>query len=306
MGEIKQTNFRIDSETADAFRAFCEEKGMNQAQGFDHVMQVLELNQAKTAIQGRCVEIEEFETSVKAILSAYLNSLEINQNAEVRVREQFASELTRKDARIVELQKKCEELQAAKKKAEAEASEKAQQENILAEQLEMVKKGAADQEQINTMLNEKLTEALKNLKNFEGLQRSEAGLKEEVQQLKQELQETASALSHYQKLHEESASREKETDARSRSLETENTELQKQVALLQQTMSEREKQAENSLQQEKVQAELALERALIKKEREMQDLLRQADKENVRLELLLEQAQARLAAEHKAEEKAED
>ena len=299
MGEIKQTNFRIDSETADAFRAFCEEKGMNQAQGFDHVMQVLELNQAKTAIQGRCVEIEEFETSVKAILSAYLNSLEINQNAEARVREQFASELRRKDARITELQKKCEELQAAKKKAEAEASEKAHQESILAEQFEMVKKGATDQEQIITMLNEKLTEALKNLKNFEGLQHSEAGLKDEVQQLKQELRETAAALSHYQKLNEESVNKQKETDARNCSLEAENTEFQKQVALLQQTISEREKQAENSLQQEKVQAELALERALIKKEREMQDLLRQADKENVRLELLLEQAQVQIAAEHK-------
>ena len=44
MGEIKQANFRIDSDTADAFRAFCEQKGMNQAQGFDHVMQVFELN----------------------------------------------------------------------------------------------------------------------------------------------------------------------------------------------------------------------------------------------------------------------
>lgn len=35
MGEIKQTNFRIDQEAADAFRKFCEENGMNQAQGFD-------------------------------------------------------------------------------------------------------------------------------------------------------------------------------------------------------------------------------------------------------------------------------
>ena len=59
MGEIKQANFRIDSDTADAFRAFCEQKGMNQAQGFDHVMQVFELNQAKSSIPGRSVEIEE-------------------------------------------------------------------------------------------------------------------------------------------------------------------------------------------------------------------------------------------------------
>ena len=82
MGEIKQANFRIDSDTADAFRAFCEQKGMNQAQGFDHVMQVFELNQAKSSIPGRSVEIEEFETMVKSITSAYLYSLELNQKPE--------------------------------------------------------------------------------------------------------------------------------------------------------------------------------------------------------------------------------
>ena len=48
MGEIKQTNFRINADTADAFRKFCEEQGFNQAQGFDHLMQVLAIDQAKS------------------------------------------------------------------------------------------------------------------------------------------------------------------------------------------------------------------------------------------------------------------
>lgn len=77
MGEIKQTNFRIDQDTATAFRKFCEDNGMNQAQGFDHVMQVVELDRAKTAAPGRATEIESFEKSVKDIMAAYLNSLEI-------------------------------------------------------------------------------------------------------------------------------------------------------------------------------------------------------------------------------------
>lgn len=38
MGEVKQTNFRVDKETADKFRQFCMDAGMNQAQGFDHVI----------------------------------------------------------------------------------------------------------------------------------------------------------------------------------------------------------------------------------------------------------------------------
>ena len=46
--------------------------GMNQAQGFDHLIQVLELNNAKAATPGRAVEIENFERLLKEILSAYI------------------------------------------------------------------------------------------------------------------------------------------------------------------------------------------------------------------------------------------
>ena len=116
MGEIKQANFRIDSDTADAFRAFCEQKGMNQAKGFDHGMQVFELKQAKTSIPGRRIEIEEFETMVKSITSAYLYSLELNQNAEARAREEFSSELQRKELRLTELQKKWNNFKQKRKK----------------------------------------------------------------------------------------------------------------------------------------------------------------------------------------------
>ena len=50
MGEVKQTNFRINQETADAFRKFCEDHGMNQAQCFDHIMQVVEMDRSSLRI----------------------------------------------------------------------------------------------------------------------------------------------------------------------------------------------------------------------------------------------------------------
>lgn len=46
MGEIRQTNFRIDTEDAEKFRKFCNAHGMNQAQAFDHIMQVIEMDKA--------------------------------------------------------------------------------------------------------------------------------------------------------------------------------------------------------------------------------------------------------------------
>lgn len=298
MGEIKQANFRIDSDTADAFRAFCEQNGMNQAQGFDHVMQVFELNQAKSAIPGRSVEIEEFETMVKSITSAYLYSLELNQNAEARAREEFSSELQRKELRLTELQKKVEELQAEKKKMDAESALLTKQEQTLTEQLESLRKGAADQEQINHMLKEKLEEAQNQLKENERTKESEEMLKNELLQCKQELHDTVLALSHSQKEQEAKSESYQHATDRLQKLEAENKELQQKFTELTQELSKQKADADAGLQQCKAQAELMMERALLKKEREMQELLRQADKENARLEVLLEQAREQLKKEN--------
>lgn len=140
-------------------------KGMNQAQGFDHVMQVFELNQAKSSIPGRSVEIEEFETMVKSITSAYLYSLELNQNAEVRAREEFSSELQRKNC-ASQSYRKSRTTSSRKEKMDAESALLTKQEQTLTEQLESLRKGAADQEQINQMLKEKLEEAQNQLKKM--------------------------------------------------------------------------------------------------------------------------------------------
>jgi hypothetical protein len=56
-------------------------------------------------VPGRVTEIEK---SVKDIMAAYLNSLEINPNAEAHIRKQFATALTRKDKTIDELREMIE------------------------------------------------------------------------------------------------------------------------------------------------------------------------------------------------------
>ena len=112
--ESKQVNFRIDPDSAEAFRLFCTTHGMNQAQGFDHLIQVLELNNAKAATPGRAVEIENFERLLKEILSAYIGSIELSSNAEARVLERFQADLKRKDKTIDELREKIETITGEK------------------------------------------------------------------------------------------------------------------------------------------------------------------------------------------------
>ena len=58
---IKQTNFRVDQQTAEEFRAFCKEMGFSQAQGFDHLIELVELDKAKSVVSTRATEIEDFE-----------------------------------------------------------------------------------------------------------------------------------------------------------------------------------------------------------------------------------------------------
>lgn len=176
MGEVKQTNFRIDQETADAFRKFCEANGMNQAQGFDHIMQIVEMDRAKAAAPTRITEIESFEKSIKDIMTAYLYSIEINQNAEGRIREQFAADLNRKDKTIDDLRIKTEQLQAEKDAAETatteavKAKDQAEKDAAAAEKVRIAaEKTAEDKQTIADTLAAKLAEAEKKAEGFDDL-----------------------------------------------------------------------------------------------------------------------------------------
>lgn len=196
MGEVKQTNFRIDSESADKFRAFCEENGINHAQGFDRIIQIMELEKAKEVIPGRSVEIEEFQRHAKSLIDAYVGSLDIAQNTEARIYEQYKNMLESKDQQILDLQASVrakEELATAANTAameaqnrqelaekgikEAEAREKAAQET------------ARDKISIAEMLTAKLTEAEAKLKDYPSLTATLDQTKDELAKANQALKD---------------------------------------------------------------------------------------------------------------------
>lgn len=301
MGDIRQTNFRIDQDTADAFRRFCEENGMNQAQGFDHIMQVIEMDKAKIATPGRATEIEGFEKSIKDIMTAYLNSIEINNNAEARIREQFASSLDRKNKTIDELREKVEQLQVEKEAAEiAQATaEKAQataeeREKNATEQMESAKKTAADQERINDMLTKQLADATEKLDGYDDLKTSEIDLKNQIKDMKHKVQDATTTLSHTKELYETRLADAQLTADRCKILEASEADLQAKLSEMKRTLIDQKKTAENDLKQAQTQGELAIERAIIAKEREMHEQIRQVDKENAKLTAQIEQLQTQI------------
>lgn len=301
MGEIKQTNFRIDQDTADIFRKFCEENGMNQAQGFDHIMQIVEMDRAKAVTPERATEIEEFERYVKGIMGAYLTSIEINNSAEERIKERFESSLVRKDKTIDELREKTEVLQEEKKKALLEKEQAEKEKEALNErmktwlsQMESIKKAAENQEKVNAMLTTQLADATAKLNGYNDLKASEVSLKEKVLELQRDIKEKDAALSRTKEMYDEKLSNIKLMEEKYDTLEKKAEDMKKELSDTEKELSNLKMRSENEKKQAEMQLELAAERAAIAKERELSSTIREMDKENARLSLEIERLKEKL------------
>ena len=101
--EMKVRSFRISDSVAEKFKAFCSEFD-NQNAALDSLIATYEMQNAKSMLMDRKTEIAEFDTHIQAIQSAFLRSLELNENAEQRVRTEFNSLLSSKDETIIQLQ----------------------------------------------------------------------------------------------------------------------------------------------------------------------------------------------------------
>ncbi|MBS5301042.1 MAG: hypothetical protein KHY39_08330 [Clostridiaceae bacterium] len=309
--ESKQVNFRIDPDSAEAFRQFCTSHGMNQAQGFDHLMQILELNNAKAATPGRIVEIENFERLLKEILSAYINSIELSSNAELRVQEHFRSDLKRKDQTIDELREKIKLMETEKKDSDTAMTALREEQKHLQEQaqyatgqMEAAKKAASDREEMNRILQLQNQELQQKLVRYNALKESEEQAQKEAAALQLKIRELQQTLEHEtgQKKNLEQIA----TQAQQQVREMENQKLEDRMLLadLKRQLSDKDSDTQAMLKQVRMQAELEQERAVIAKEREMQEELRKADRETVRLQAELEQLQLQLTRESTPEQHA--
>ena len=312
--ESKQVNFRIDPDSAEAFRLFCTTHGMNQAQGFDHLIQVLELNNAKAATPGRAVEIENFERLLKEILSAYIGSIELSSNGIIIHRHwqqgkrkiliilpasliaQWIDELREKVETIAGEKNNQDAALTALKEEQVRTKEQAQH---ATSQLESAKKATADQEEINRILQEQNQQLQEKASRYDSLKKSDDANKEENTKLQLRIRELEQMLSHETALRTDLENTSKQASGRIRELESQQIECRIQISDLQRQLADKDSDIENRLKQAKMQADLEQERAVIAKERELQDELRKMDRDNVKLRTELEQTKAALEQEMK-------
>lgn len=297
MGDIKQTNFRIDQESADAFRKFCEENGMNQAQGFDHMLQVLELNRAKAMVPNSAKDIETFEMYVKKIMESYLQSVEDYNTARESAREEFASALTSKDKTIASLQEKVAQLKADKEIAETTAAnadriadQAVKEASVAKDQAGTALKLAEEKDKTIATLADKLAVAEGKAEGYDELKKSEEAAKGRIIELQKDVENLEAGFERELKASKEEADRtlkstQEASDRKVAELKKDHeTEIRELKTDMERKISDAQKDAALSCANE-----------VAKKEREMNITIREADKENARLQAQIENLQAKIA-----------
>ena len=101
--EVKVRSFRISDSVTERFKAFCSDFD-NQNVALDSLITAYEVQNAKAVLADRKTEISDYDMHIQAIQGAFLRSLELNENAEQRVRMEFNSLLSSKDETIMQLQ----------------------------------------------------------------------------------------------------------------------------------------------------------------------------------------------------------
>lgn len=127
-------SIRADAETLDKFKALSE-SFESQGDCLKSLISAYEINNAKHILTGVSTDIADYESHINSIQSAFLHILELNNNAEQRIRQEFEQLLESKDKTIAELQSKSEQLKAEKEKAVADKKEDAEQIQQLESQL---------------------------------------------------------------------------------------------------------------------------------------------------------------------------
>ena len=236
--EVKVRSFRISDSVAEKFKAFCGEFDSQNA-ALDSLITTYEMQNAKSVLVDRKTEIAEFDTNIQAIQSAFLRSLELNENAEQRVK----TELSSKDETIMQLQaekaKAMEQTEQYKtsydkvvqdtdkqlKAMQEKVSENSQALQNEKERADTEQKAREQAETISAMLSGQIKELQEQLAQLKAQNAELSNRAEQAEttssKLSDELMKLKSAYSEVQRtLVDEQASRTKELAAADRERET--------------------------------------------------------------------------------------
>lgn len=227
--ELKNRSFRISDETTEKFRQLCSGFD-NQNVALNALISAYEVQQAKVVLTDRQTDVSDYDAHLQALQTAFLHSLEVNENAESRIRQEFQRQLSSKDLTISDLQDSVriaeQAVQTAKEQVkivtdEANARvEQAENEvnslqnelivvnkqvSELSENLIAVKSQVADKQQIIDSLNHQLTAAKAMTEKAESSESRAIKAESELDVVKSEVKELKQQLTLQQTTAEQSA-----------------------------------------------------------------------------------------------------
>lgn len=104
---MKTRSIRAEETVLEQFKELSE-KFPNQSVALESLLNAYKMQTAKAKVITRQTEIENFDSHLQALSSAFVNSIELTENTEQRIRVQFQQQLESKDNTIIELQGKVE------------------------------------------------------------------------------------------------------------------------------------------------------------------------------------------------------
>lgn len=107
-------SFRVTDDVMTKFQGIRDELGLTQDAALAMLVGAYEMEQAKAAIPDRETEIANFQAKAQEMVEAYLHALQLNQDAEARIRAEVALELSTKDRAIADYQEQVRQLKADK------------------------------------------------------------------------------------------------------------------------------------------------------------------------------------------------
>lgn len=205
----KERTFRITDDVMAKFNTVKKEMKWTQDTALRMLISAYELEQAKEIIPDREAEIKNFQTKVQELVSAFSHSLQLNMDAEDRVRAEFETRMEIKERSIADYQRQlAEEQEKSAVLAETQVKLAEAQDTVvsLKAELDVVTQevanlGSQTQKQLNdkdsiiTMLTEKLTIAEKKAEGFDAL-------KDRLDTVLEELKDTQSEMKDQINRHE--------------------------------------------------------------------------------------------------------
>lgn len=127
----KAKTFRTEGETADRVDAWMERNGISNKDALKRMMDIVEGAEAKGALAGRATEVENFQSLVNQLVTAYTASLQLAENAENRIRMEFAKRISSQDDTIADLQARAKAMKDEVASAKEQAGETMKERNAL-------------------------------------------------------------------------------------------------------------------------------------------------------------------------------